>query len=85
MLPVLATLLEKKIGAPAAVREHLGNGCPAPADGGKCIYEVDGDTLRFCYADGARPTEFKTTEANPDLRLYVWQRAKADGGGQPPK
>ncbi|HMF20213.1 MAG TPA: TIGR03067 domain-containing protein, partial [Gemmataceae bacterium] len=42
---------------------------------GLCIYELDGDTLKFCFANAARPREFKTTKENPDLRLYVWKRA----------
>jgi RNA polymerase sigma factor (sigma-70 family) len=42
---------------------------------GKCIYELDGDTLKICYGEPDRPTEFKT---NPDSdnKLYVWKLEK---------
>jgi uncharacterized protein (TIGR03067 family) len=42
-----------------------------------CIYEIDGDTLRICYAlSGAeRPTEFKTT-AGANLYLVIYNRKK---------
>ena len=40
----------------------------------RCIYELGEGTWMFCYADMARPTEFKTTPDNADLRLYLWKR-----------
>lgn len=44
---------------------------------GKCIYELEGDTLKLCYDDeGNRPTEFKTRADAPSLKLYVFKRKK---------
>lgn len=38
------------------------------------IYELDGDTLKFCYGK-QRPTEFKTsTDRALDERLYIFER-----------
>lgn len=40
------------------------------------IYEIDGDTLKFCYGK-QRPTEFKTsTDRALDERLYVFKRER---------
>jgi uncharacterized protein (TIGR03067 family) len=41
------------------------------------IYEVKGDTLKFCYGE-KRPTQFKTN-ADPalDERMYVFRREKS--------
>jgi uncharacterized protein (TIGR03067 family) len=41
---------------------------------GKCIYDLGKDTWMFNYGEMARPTEFKTTPDNADLRLYLWKR-----------
>ena len=45
---------------------------------GKCIYELDGDTLKFCYGEPDRPREFKTAP-DSDMKLYVWRRKGAAG------
>ena len=42
---------------------------------GKCIYELDGDTLKLCYGEPDRPAAFKT-KAGSDDKLYVWKREK---------
>jgi RNA polymerase sigma-70 factor (ECF subfamily) len=42
---------------------------------GKCIYELNSDTLKFCYGELDRPTKFKTT-ADSDAKLYIWERKK---------
>ena len=41
------------------------------------IYELDGDTLKFCFAapDKERPTEF-TAKADSGRTLSVWKRVK---------
>jgi uncharacterized protein (TIGR03067 family) len=41
------------------------------------IYELDGDTVKFCFAapDKERPKEFKTA-AESGLTLSVWKREK---------
>lgn len=41
------------------------------------IYELDGDTVKFCFASPgqARPTEFATRDGS-GLTLSVWKRAK---------
>lgn len=44
----------------------------------KCIYQIDGDTVKFCRAgspDDDRPTEFKTKPASGQF-LAVYKRAK---------
>jgi uncharacterized protein (TIGR03067 family) len=41
---------------------------------GLCIYELDGDSLKFCYGEPERPKEFKTREDDPNVKLYVWKR-----------
>jgi RNA polymerase sigma factor (sigma-70 family) len=43
---------------------------------GKCIYELDGDTLKLCYGEPDRPTEFKTTPDSDMPRYYIWKREK---------
>jgi RNA polymerase sigma factor (sigma-70 family) len=43
------------------------------------IYQLAGDTLKHCYGDTDRPSEFKTKPGADTPRLYVWQREK-DGG-----
>jgi RNA polymerase sigma factor (sigma-70 family) len=43
---------------------------------GKCIYQLDGDTLKLNYGEPNRPTEFKTTPDSDMPRLYVWTRKK---------
>ena len=43
---------------------------------GKCIYELDGDTLKVSYGEPDRPTGFKTTEDSDMPRVYVWKRKK---------
>jgi RNA polymerase sigma factor (sigma-70 family) len=43
---------------------------------GKCIYELDGDTLKLCYGEPVRPTKFKTTTDSDMPRLYIWERKK---------
>jgi uncharacterized protein (TIGR03067 family) len=42
---------------------------------GKCVYELDGDTLKLCYGEPDRPTELKTKPGSDD-KLYVWRRDK---------
>jgi hypothetical protein len=39
------------------------------------IYEVDGDTTKFCYAEKERPTDF-TTAAGSGRTLSTWKRDK---------
>jgi hypothetical protein len=41
------------------------------------IYDLQGDTLRFCFADPGkeRPTNF-TTKAGDGRTLSVWKKAK---------
>lgn len=39
-----------------------------------CIYELDKDTLKLCYDEGTRPTEFKTKVEAANLKLYVFKR-----------
>jgi len=54
------------------------------------IYEVEGDTLRFCHTEpgGARPTEFKAEAGSPNATM-VFKREKTEktekkaGGRQP--
>jgi uncharacterized protein (TIGR03067 family) len=44
---------------------------------GKCIYQLEGDTLKVCYDDkGERPAAFKTRADAPSLKLYVFKREK---------
>jgi RNA polymerase sigma factor (sigma-70 family) len=43
---------------------------------GKCIYQLDGDTLKLSYGEPDRPTEFKTTPDSDMPRLYIWKRKK---------
>ena len=38
------------------------------------IYELDGDTLRLCYRERERPTEFKTNQGDFD-KCHVFKRA----------
>jgi len=41
------------------------------------IYELDGDTLKICYADKERPKEFATKKVAGDKqRLFVLKREK---------
>ena len=42
---------------------------------GKCVYELDGDSLKLCYGEPERPAEFNTKPGS-DHKLYVWQREK---------
>jgi RNA polymerase sigma factor (sigma-70 family) len=41
----------------------------------KCIYEVNGDTMKLCYGEPDRPTEFRPTP-DSDNKLYVWKLEK---------
>jgi uncharacterized protein (TIGR03067 family) len=54
-------------------------GLEGPATGQKLhgIYELDGDTVRFCLApaDKDRPTDFTAKEGSGRM-LSVWKRAK---------
>ena len=54
-------------------------GLEGPTAGQKLhgIYELDGDTVRFCFApaDKDRPTDFTTKEGS-GRTLSVWKRAK---------
>jgi RNA polymerase sigma-70 factor (ECF subfamily) len=43
---------------------------------GKCIYELDGDTLKVSYGEPDRPEGFKTTEDSDMPRVYVWKKKK---------
>jgi RNA polymerase sigma factor (sigma-70 family) len=49
------------------------------------IYDLTGDTLKHCYGDTDRPTEFKTKPAADTPRLYVWQREKDGVAHAPPE
>lgn len=58
-----------------------------PAKGGKMlgIYELEGNTVKFCFsASGAeRPTKFESQLG--EMRTFsVWQRKKAAGAAAPP-
>ena len=40
------------------------------------IYELDGDTLKLCFGEKARPTEFKTSQESPGLLLVLKREKK---------
>jgi RNA polymerase sigma-70 factor (ECF subfamily) len=43
----------------------------------KGIYQLDGDTLRFCYGGQDRPSKFKTkADRDLDQRMHVFRREK---------
>jgi uncharacterized protein (TIGR03067 family) len=52
---------------------------PAKGSTFKCIYELEGDTLKLCgsYRGGERPTEF-TTQPGSGLTLVAYKRQAAE-------
>jgi uncharacterized protein (TIGR03067 family) len=60
------------------LRDHpdVRRGPSSPPSHFRCVYEIEGDTLRVCFANPDDPLPTKIEMTNPKYLCYEWKREK---------